>query len=280
LFLYEKGGVTVESLSENHTTLVAAGPIRGLATVRFTAMQETTFSMRVPTGIPGLDEHLRGGFPRGSLILVTGPPGTGKSIFASEFMLQGLQLGNGAVLVDTCHSNEAMIEVAGDFGWDRSLIRKTRLVDCFNFRIGEKTQNTVHIGSFGEVLIMINELLTGSRGPLINGGRLVVDSFSDFVLYNSLESSLRFLQVLRTSLKHHQQDFVSTIILLECGPEDQKIIQSIEYVTDATIRMKADENGRQLMITRMKSTPTDFTWLPFKINSGEGLTLSLLPRGR
>src|SRR5690348_948599 len=44
---------------------------------------------RVGTGIPGLDELLEGGFPAGSLITLAGRPGTGKTIFASQFLYQG-----------------------------------------------------------------------------------------------------------------------------------------------------------------------------------------------
>ncbi len=68
---------------------------------------------------------------------------------------------------------------------------------------------------------MVNELLGTRDRPLEHGGRLLVGSFSDFILYNSLESSLRFLQVLRTSLKHHHKNSV-TMILLYSGDEDQK----------------------------------------------------------
>ncbi len=237
-------------------------------------LQEPIVSVRMPSGTPGLDDHIRGGFPAGSIILVTGPPGTGKSTFGAQFLLKGLELGNGAVLIDTCHSVETIAENAREFGWDRNLLRKMQLVDCFNFRIGEKTGNTVHIGSFGEVIIMINELMGTAHGPLQGGGRLIVDSFSDFILYNSLESSLRFLQVLKTSLKHYQKNMVTTMILLDAGEHDQKTVQTVEYVTDATIKLKVDDQGRYLMITRMKSTPTQFSWIPFKIESGVGLDLT------
>ncbi len=237
-------------------------------------MQEVLTYTRLPTGIPGLDQHLKGGFPAGSLILVAGPPGTGKSIFGAQYLLKGLQLGSGGVLVDTCQITDTIDELSTDFQWDRGLVGKIRSVDCFNFRIGEKAGNTVHIGSFGEVIIMINELLETRDGPLEHGGRLVVDSFSDFILYNSLESSLRFLQVLRTSLKYHQKNSVTTVILLDSGEDDQKTVQSLEYVTDATIKMNANESGRFMMISRMKSTPTNFNWIPFNIHDGKGLELT------
>src|SRR5439155_318949 len=43
---------------------------------------------RVSTGVPGLDDMLEGGFPAGSLITLAGRPGTGKTIFGSQFLYQ------------------------------------------------------------------------------------------------------------------------------------------------------------------------------------------------
>jgi KaiC/GvpD/RAD55 family RecA-like ATPase len=44
---------------------------------------------RVSTGIPGLDAMVEGGFPAGSLITLAGRPGTGKTIFGSQFLYEG-----------------------------------------------------------------------------------------------------------------------------------------------------------------------------------------------
>lgn len=43
-----------------------------------------------PTGIRGFDEITQGGLPRGRTSLVTGGPGTGKTMFAMEFLVNGV----------------------------------------------------------------------------------------------------------------------------------------------------------------------------------------------
>lgn len=55
---------------------------------------------RVKTGIPGLDELVEGGFPKGDTILVAGRAGTGKSILATQFLYKGaMEYGEPGVLV-------------------------------------------------------------------------------------------------------------------------------------------------------------------------------------
>jgi circadian clock protein KaiC len=45
--------------------------------------------MRTQTGIPGLDKHMEGGFIPGSVNLVSGGTGTGKSLFCMQFLYGG-----------------------------------------------------------------------------------------------------------------------------------------------------------------------------------------------
>lgn len=45
---------------------------------------------RVSTGTEDLDHQIEGGFPKGSLILLAGNPGSGKTVFAGSFLHEGI----------------------------------------------------------------------------------------------------------------------------------------------------------------------------------------------
>ena len=49
---------------------------------------------RVPTGIPGLDSVLRGGFLKAGIYIVRGEPGTGKTIFGNQFSFNHVAAGH------------------------------------------------------------------------------------------------------------------------------------------------------------------------------------------
>lgn len=53
---------------------------------------------RALLGVPGLDEMLGGGLPRGYSLLVTGPSGSGKSILAASFLAEGARCGERGVI--------------------------------------------------------------------------------------------------------------------------------------------------------------------------------------
>lgn len=72
---------------------------------------------RVPTGIPGFDEMIEGGFPEESMILMDGYPGTLKTIFSLQFLYNGGRAGEPGVFISLNENVEDLKEQAEQFGW-------------------------------------------------------------------------------------------------------------------------------------------------------------------
>jgi len=64
---------------------------------------------RTSTGVPGLDDLVGGGLPMGDAVLVSGSTGTGKSVLATQFIAEGVRLGEpGVIAVFEEHPQEYM----------------------------------------------------------------------------------------------------------------------------------------------------------------------------
>jgi KaiC/GvpD/RAD55 family RecA-like ATPase len=73
----------------------------------------------VPSGIPGLDEMLNGGLPKGRAILISGGPGTGKSILSAQFIYNGAkEYGIPGIIVSLEEPEKTIKENLSAFGWD------------------------------------------------------------------------------------------------------------------------------------------------------------------
>lgn len=74
---------------------------------------------RVLTGIHGVDELLGGGLPKGRTVLISGSCGTGKTIFVSHFIKEGVKQNENCVYVTFEQMkeklNEDLLEIGIDF---------------------------------------------------------------------------------------------------------------------------------------------------------------------
>ena len=69
------------------------------------------------SGVPGLDEVLSGGFKRGSLFLIEGQPGTGKTTMALQFLLEGARAGERNLYITLSETTAELLDGAASHGW-------------------------------------------------------------------------------------------------------------------------------------------------------------------
>ena len=87
---------------------------------------------RVKTGIPGFDELIEGGVPKGFNVLITGPPGAGKSIFGMQYLYNGALSGEAGIYISLDSPKENMIAQAKQFGWDFEKFERENLITFFS----------------------------------------------------------------------------------------------------------------------------------------------------
>ena len=198
---------------------------------------------RTKTGVPGLDEILDGGIPRENLVVVSGDPGSGKTIFCLEFLYFGAaKYKEPGVLISLEESEEEIIKGASFFGWDlKSLIDKGLLgiitVELYDF---DKLRNTIE-----DVIRRI-----GAK-------RIVIDPGVVFRLYfeRELDARKRILSLGRILKKSDCTAIITNEISLD---KSSSLFGLEEYVADGVILLYhtklEDRFIRSIGVLKMRGT--------------------------
>lgn len=97
---------------------------------------------RVKTGVEAFDELVMGGLPRGRTTVVGGTPGSGKTVFATQFLVNGITSADENGVFVTFEEPPREIENnMRSFGWDLHRWRKEkRLASSLNPRSAPRRQ--------------------------------------------------------------------------------------------------------------------------------------------
>ena len=169
------------------------------------------------TGVPGLDDVLCGGLPRGCFHLVEGQPGVGKTTLAIQFLLEGLRLGEKCLYVSLSESQRELEAVAASHRWDLSGISIIELsaVERAIGGIGAKAagargQPTLFHSADVELTQLLKLLF--DEVDRIKPQRLVLDSLSEMRLL--AQSPLRYRREV-LGLKQRMGEMGCTVLVLD-----------------------------------------------------------------
>jgi len=93
---------------------------------------------RMKTYISGLDEILKGGIREGASVLLTGPPGTGKTILGIQFIYEGAKKGEAGVYITSEETVEDIRDYAEALGMDIRAYEKKGLITLIRQAISAK----------------------------------------------------------------------------------------------------------------------------------------------
>lgn len=198
----------------------------------------------------------------GSSILISGPAMSGKERLAYDILADGLDKGDGAVVVTTGDGAGSVVE---EF---RSLVpdldgSQLGVIDCRGE--GGTDEEAIgnahahHVSSPGDLTgigIGITKALEGLHNAGNEQGRLALVSLSTMLTYTDKKTVFKFCHVLSSRLDSAGYIGVFTI---DSGAHDDQTLQVIKQAFDGMIDVRdAEGGGREARVLGLAGEPTDW----------------------
>jgi len=251
---------------------------RKMKAVRRRKASRKTFSAaekRVSTGIPNFDRLIKGGYEKNSKNLIVGGSGSGKSIFAVQFLVEGMKNNEKCLYITFEEKKESFYSNMLDFGWDLKKYERAGLFTFLEYT-PIKVKNMLEEGGGAIENIVLNKKIN----------RIVFDSITSFELLFEGELSKREAAISLFNIINKWN--CTSLLTLEEDPfyifmdtKDSKLTsRAIEFESDSItllyfIRTKFH---REHFLEVLKMRGTDHSTDMYKFEIGrKGISLSKKP---
>jgi len=215
--------------------------------LRISKKISTKSTPRVATHISSFDKLIEGGFEKNSTNLVAGDSGSGKSIFATEFLVGGMKKGEKCLYVTFEEDKKDFYRNMKRFGWDLEKYEKKGLFTFLEYTPIKVKAMLEEGGGTIESIILGKKI-----------SRMVIDSITSFALLfdKELEKRKAALSLFNMISKWN----ITSLLTLEGKPseEDRATSKTLEFESDSIILLyylrKGSERQRHIEIIKMRGT--------------------------
>ncbi len=214
----------------------------------------------VPSGVPGLDEVLGGGFPFSRIILVTGEPGTGKTTLGLQFIAEGAREREQGLYVTLSETAAELRASAASHGMSLDGVEVVEMLAA-----GE-TAPEISLFQAGEIEVAESANRILGHIERAKARRVVLDSVSALRLLFSDDLQFRsYLCSLKLQLERHG----STALLIETGAGDP-YLQTFAYgvLHLEQLRREYGRTRRRLAVVKLRGTSYPTGYHDFAIRTG------------
>ena len=166
----------------------------------------------VSSGIPGFDEIVAGGFPKGRCVVVYGDPGSGKTTFAIQFLHNGItQFNEPGVYVTLTEDPDEIRQNMSNFGWNIQKLEHEKKLHILDVRPVTTTE--------GGLIAPVEDLFKGEVLPFSHVARLIVDKVKKYKAKRVAVDSLTVLTmqyVNRFYVRQGLLGFIQTLSAQDC----------------------------------------------------------------
>ncbi len=246
-----------------------AGKGKKNAETKETKVKKNKESDRIPTGIINFDCLIGGGFEKNSANLVVGESGSGKSIFAVQFLVEGLKRGEKCLYITFEENKKEFYHNMLEFGWDLEKFEKEGKFVFLEYT-PEKVKTMLEEGGGTVESVVLTKKIS----------RIVIDSVTSFELLfvEDIEKREAALSLFNMLSKWN----CTSLLTYEGEPSREKDVPShtLEFEVDSIILLyfvrTGKERERYIEILKMRGTKHSRRIYPFFIEKS-GIIISDKP---
>ncbi|QTN27535.1 circadian clock protein KaiC [Rhodoferax sp. AJA081-3] len=224
---------------------------------------------KAPTGISGFDTITGGGLPLGRTTLLVGGPGSGKTVFALQFLVNGVQQHNEpGIFVAFEESSQRILDNASGFGWKLKPAQRKKL----HFLNAQPQPDLVQSGDF-DFCGLLAALQAQAQST---GARRIVFDALDMVLalLPDPQAQRREIYRLHTWLLARG---LTGIITLKADTDDTHAVSQqpfgfMQFMVDCAVILKHSVvqgvSQRSLRVQKFRGSSFDENESPFLIGNG------------
>lgn len=227
---------------------------------------------RLATGVPGFDHISHGGLPEGSVSLVTGPAGSGKTVFALQFLAEGVrQFHQPGVFVAFGEPPTKVRRFVSEFGWDVPGWEDEGSWAFVDATIGAEGATHV-VGEHFDLTVLLDRI--SAVVERIGAKRVALDSLRFlFARFGRTDAVREGLMRISAGLERLGVTAVMTV-----GHDQQDDVSSLgveEYVADNVIVLRngltEEARRRTIEVLKFRGTRHRTGEFPFAITREHGL---------
>lgn len=220
----------------------------------------------VQTGIRGLDTILSGGFPRGNIILVEGPIGSGKTTLGVEFIVRGARdFGEPGLIVVFEYSPDKLMRDMARLGCDLAQLERERKLKIVFMTRSVFSQELQQVDS----LLLEEAAEIGARRMFVDGVACLVGDGKD------PKDPREGFHLLTIGLQRENLTAMLAVEAIALGNGEHTNPLPEESIADTVIRLRLEEVNRAIFrsieIVKSRGQEHQMGRHGFRIVDGEGL---------
>ena len=185
---------------------------------------------KTPSGIAGFDQITGGGLPKGRATLVCGGPGSGKTIFAVEFLVRGTEIGEPGVFVAFEESAADLTRNVASLGFDLTRLQaeKKLAVDYVHLDPNEIEEAGGY--SLDGLFVRLQHAIDS-----VGAKRVAIDTLE--VLFSTLKDTPTLRAETQRLFRFLKERGVTAIVTAEAGEHALTRQGLEEYVSDCVVSL-------------------------------------------